>query len=476
MAAEPTIEEQTAQLKKQADLLAQELAVLKAQAALDAAKRTQDMTSAVDVLTQQLAQLKAQAALDAAKRTQDMTSAVDVLTQQLAQLKAQAALDAAKQTQEAQAAKALLDALKDQAVSQYALGAAQAQLPFAELQGIKAGISGLTLPSGKEGTVKVAAGTAGAALLRSKRPMLTLLDKVADELIAICPAGAAVLTEALLGQANTALFTLTRIDDEKTILENAAKNASPKDKRVTEALVPGVAAVPAFVAAAYTLGFTLDTINSLLKLLRTNRQLDVFSTDAEAIQMLGYLLESKGKGFTANPAILGDEAITEANSLLDKFRGLAEQLQKANDTLVMIKKYSDDIAKAPAGDPIKTQVDMPTDADVSSLKAEIDNATSLLDGLHPSKKSDAFWAQVNGQVIAKNIAGKMRLFLEAKAQTVQITESRWYKSDRILSTGEVQVAYRLLKENGAWEKSGVILKASKPDDAQIDKLIDLNWP
>lgn len=246
MAAEPTIEEQTAQLKKQ----------------------------------------------------------VDLLTQQLAQLKAQAALDSAKQTQDALAAKALLDALKDQTVSQYALGAAQAQLPFAELQGIKAGISGLTLPSGKEGTVKVAAGTAGTALLRSKRSMLELLDKVADDFIKICPNGAALLTEAQLGQAYTAGFTLKRIEEEKTKLTDAATKATPVDHRPPPAaLVPGVPVLPALIAGAYTLGFTLDTINSLVKLLRTNRQLDVFSADAEAVQMLGYLLESKRKGFVANPAM-----------------------------------------------------------------------------------------------------------------------------------------------------------------------------
>jgi hypothetical protein len=73
------------------------------------------------------------------------------------------------------------------------------------------------------------------------------------------------------------------------------------------------------------------------------------------------------------------------------------------------------------------------------------------------------------------IRGKLRLFLEAKAQTVQVTESRWYRSDRILATGEVQVAYRLLKADGSLEKSCIILKASKADDTRIDELSDLDW-
>jgi hypothetical protein len=444
MAAEPTIEEQTAQLKKQTELLAQELAVWKGEAALESAKRTQEMASAVELLTQQLNLLKAQAALDTAK-----------------------------QTQEAVAAKALLDALKEQTASQYALGTAQAQLPFAELQGIKAGVSGLTLPAGKEGTVKVAAGTAGTALLRSKRPMLELLDKVADELIVICPNGAALLTETQLGEGYKARFTLKRIDDEKTKLAEAASKATPVVPKA--ALVPGVAAVPAIIAGAYTLGFTLDTINSLLKLLRANRQLDVFGADTEALQMLGYLLEAKGKGFVANPAMLGDDAITEADLLMGKLKDLATQLQTANDTLAKIKKYSDDIAKAPAGDPIK-QVVMPSDTAVSSLKAEIDIATSLLDSINPSKKPDAFWEQVKGQLLGAKMDKKQRLLIEAKAQTVQVTESHWYSSDRILATGEVQVAYRLLNPDGSLAKSGIIMKASSTDKARIDKLDEIKWP
>lgn len=406
------------------------------------------------------------------EQTAQLKKEIDLLTQQLALLKAQAALDSAKQMQDALSAKALLDALKDQTASQAALGVAQAQLPFAELQGIKAGISGLTLPTGKEGTIKVSAGTVGTALLRSKRAMLELLNKVADELVKICPTSAALLTEAQLGQSSSARFTLKRIENETSILHKAARNAEPTDNRPAAARAAFIA--PA-VAGAYTLGFALDTINSLAKLLRTNRQLDVFSADTEAVQMLGYLLESKGKGFIANPGMLGDNAIVEADNLLGKLEGLAKTLQDANDTLAKIKKYSEDMAKAPAGDPIKTEVTMPTDAAISLLKAEIDSATSLLDGLHPSKKPEAFWAQVNGQVIAANIEGKMRLFLEAKAQTVQVTESRWYTSDRILATGEVQVAYRLLKADGTLEKSGVILKASEADGMRIDKLSDLNW-
>ncbi len=194
--------------------------------------------------------------------------------------------------------------------------------------------------------------------------------------------------------------------------------------------------------------------------------------------MLGYLLESKGKGFVANPGMLGDKAVVEANTLLEKLRNLADKVQAGNDTLAKIAKYSNEIGKANDNDPIRQQVEIPSDEKVSLLKAEIENATSLLNSLHPSKKPDAFWAQVAGQVLSVNISGKLRLFIEAKAQTVQVTESRWYKSDRIIATGEVQVAYRLLNEDGSLVKSGVILKASSSDDTRIDALDELvvNYP
>jgi hypothetical protein len=351
------------------------------------------------------------------------------------------------------------------------LGSAQAQRPFAELQGIKAGISGLTLPTGKEGTVKVSAGTAGTALLRSQRPMLELLDSIANALVEVCPTGAVILTEAQLGQASSAIYTLKRIGEERSVLGKAANQANPTDNRP-----PTAAFLPAFAAGAYSLGFALDTINSLAKLLRTNRQLDVFGADTEAAQMIGYLLESKGKNFVANPGLPSEKATSdEADKLISELRALAVMLQTATGTMEKIKKYSEEIAKAPANDPIKTQIMMPTDADIGALKSEIDSATSLLDGFHPSKKPDAFWAQVNGQVIATNIQGKMRLFLEVKGQTVQVTESRWYRSDRILATGEVLLAYRLIKADGSLATSGVILKASKAEDARIDQLDDLTW-
>jgi hypothetical protein len=74
------------------------------------------------------------------EKTAQLQKEVNLLTQQLALLKAQSALDSAKQTQDALSAKAMLDALKDQAMSQSALGVAQSQLPFAELHNQSHGV------------------------------------------------------------------------------------------------------------------------------------------------------------------------------------------------------------------------------------------------------------------------------------------------------------------------------------------------
>jgi len=103
-------------------------------------------------------------------------------------------------------------------------------------------------------------------------------------------------------------------------------------------------------------------------------------------------------------------------------------------------KVRGDAIKKDHPDDAAWQSPVPTVAQVVAIKAEADNATLLLDALHRTKKPDAFWAQVIVQNIAANIQEKPRLFLDIKAQAVQVTESRWYASDRILASGEVQVA------------------------------------
>lgn len=359
----------------------------------------------------------------------------------------------ATEAQVAQSKKEEEDAARKLA-SQSARKAAQAQLAFAELQGIKAGINSLTLPAGKEGTVSLSVGKVGTALLRSRKPMLDVLDKAADELKNICSnyQNTVLVTEAELSQAITAQVTLRRIDHQRDRLTETVAAVAGAEPKAFEAKPKGLAPLPVVTAAAYGLGFAAETINSFTKLLRTNRQLDVFNADAEATQLLGYLLESKG--CIGSPAISANKEIEEADSLLAKLSELANALEVANDQ----------VRNMP-----------PTNPAITALKGEIDGGALLLDSLHPSRKPEGFSAQVKGQVLATAIEGKDLLLLDVKAQAVQITESRWLRRDRILATGEVQVAYRIFDKNGRRHKSGVMLKASKPDAAPIDKLLDLTF-
>ncbi len=342
---------------------------------------------------------------------------------------------------QATTAKAVADAQAEQAKSQLALGSAQAQLPFAVLQGIKAGINGLTLPGGKEGTVTIAKGTDGTALLRSKKPLLDVLDEIAAELMKDCT-GAVLLTEAQLTESFQAQYVLARIGDETQQLTDAVSQTRPHEDKAGLEMTGA-----SFVAGAYTVGFVLDTLNSLGKLLRIDRKLDVFDANTEALSLLGYLLESKCKDFNANPALLGSKVVTEeADKLRIALQSLGNQVQIA-------QAAHDKLPKPAEGQPVPESH--------SQLKAEIERATTLRDGLDPTKKPDDFWKQVAGQVLAANTMGRKRLVLDIKAQSVQITESRWYGSDRLLAMGEVQLAYRVFHADGSLEKSGVLLRTSE---------------
>ena len=376
----------------------------------------------------------------------DLKKQIDILQQQLALVNAQYALDSAKQTQEAQRAKAVAEALKNQVTAQFNLESEQAKLPLAELAGVKAALGGMQLPTGKSGTVQIAAGPSGTELLRSKGPMLKLLDTFAQELHQQLPNGAVIVNEAQLDQAYQADFTQSLIADQTNKLKGAIERASPIP---TGAKSIGL---PQFAAAAFSLGFVLDTVNSLAKLFRTDRKIDVFAADAEALQMLGYMLESKSLNFLSNPAMVRKEVLTEAKELLKSLNDLFKAIHEGNDLLA--------------------QPTLPSAEIVTELKMQIEAANSLLDGIHPGKKPDAFWAQVKGQLIRTTLKGRKRILLEAKALALQITESKWWKSDRIGISGEVQIAYRLLDEDGKIMKSEVILRASKAEATSFHEMLE----
>lgn len=437
MATDPSPTDEYAQLKSKVEMLQQQVTFLNAQRAVDVAKQTQD-----------------------AQLTQAITEALkNQATAQLNLINTQIALDTAKQTQESQLAKAVADALKNQAAAQFSLEAEQAKGPFAELSGIKAATSGMQLPTGKSGTVQVAAGTSGTALLRSKGAMLRLLDTVANDLARQLPNGAVIVTESQLEQAYQAGFTAQRIEQQTSNLAKADQSAKPAEP-VAKAMI----ALPTVVAAAYSAGLILDTVNSLGKLFRVDRKVDVFAADIEAGQMLGYLLEAKGSKFIANPAVMRKEVLDEANSLLKKLTDLSKAVQDGESTLAQLKKLEDEGKSKP--DPIM----------VADLNAQLTSAKSLFDGLDPSKKPDQFWTQVRGQLMSAVIKGRDRLLIEAKGQALQITESRWFASDRMNIGGEVQVAYRILNQDGGLTKAGVILKASKAERTRFDEMPEMSFP
>jgi hypothetical protein len=289
--------------------------------------------------------------------------------------------------------------------------------------------------------------------------MVSLLHAIADELKEQLPDGAVIVTETQLDQAYQADFTLKRIDDQTQKLTNAINAALSKVSAIQRI------ALPAFAAAAYSVGFVMDTINSLAKLFRVDRKADVFAADAEVLQMLGYFLEGKNMNFVANPAMIRKEATTEAETLLNKLNGLLTAIHKGDDALAQLKKIEEEEAKAK---PSPSQ--LPGANVVAELKAQLESSKSILDGLHPGKKPEVFWTQVKGQLIWLTLKDRDRLLLEGKGQVVQINESRWYKGDSILASGEVQVAYRVLNPEGKVKKTGVILKASKAERVRLQEM------
>ena len=403
----------------------------------------------------------------------ELKKQVDLLQQQLAVITAQVSLDAAKQTQEAQTAKAVSETLKNQAAAQFALESERAKLPLAELAGVKEALAGAQLPTGRNGSITVAAGTAGTLLPQSKFGMLGLLGYVADEFVKIQPEGAVLVNAAQLDLAYRAKFTKDLISDRSQKLSKAIDFAPLPEAKPPEAQPPvaGPMVLGEVMGGAYALGLVLDTVNSFGKLLRVDRKIDIFAADEEAQQLLGYLLQSKNEKFVADPAMLSDAVHTEAQTLLNALNGLLGIVHSAEDRLARLKKIEETEA-AEKTSPSR----LPPSHLITDLKAQTEAARTVIDGLHPVNKPDVFWAQVKGQLIRQALAGRHRLILETKAQALQITENFWWRSDRIRFSGAVQIAYRILDPTGAVKKTGVILKSSSLGDVNFRKEQSLSFP
>lgn len=325
---------------------------------------------------------------------------------------------------------------------------AKTEMDSAELQDIKNALSGLNLPEGKKGEITVTEGSEKTALLRSKRPMLELLNEVADTLVKECPEGAVLMTEEQLKKAYASKYTSRLIDEEIGALAEFNEKIKQAQAEPTKMLPPG-----AFISL---IAEVPGIIESVSKLLRVDRELAVFNKEGEAEKIVKHLLGSKEENkIVPYPEGLGSKAEKEAEALWEKRTKLRQELETAKTNLESYKNSEDANATA-----------------VTLLEANIKQVSSLLETLD---KSEDFWEQVEGLVIASVIEGKDLLFLDIRAQTVQVKESRWYASDRILAIGEVQVLYRLLDANGSVKKSVVILKSSEADNMRLNKLEPINW-
>ncbi|WP_345971117.1 hypothetical protein WCX72_04635 [Sulfurimonas sp. HSL1-6] len=333
--------------------------------------------------------------------------------------------------------------------AQKALADAEAEMDSAQLQKIKAALSEWKLPEGNKGTVTVSDGKDNTALLRSKRPMLALMDEIADTLVDLCPEGAVLVSEAELKKAYMSAYTLRMIDESIAALQSFNAQATQPS--------PGESMKMQGMAAAISLlGVVPEVIESVSKLFRVDRSITVFNDEAEAETILKNLLDSKAKSrFVTHPAAVGGGTQKEAEALLDKRTTMSRELGAAMINLERAKKTSE-------GD----------GAVLAMIETDIQHAKALLETLN---KSEEFWNQVEGQMIASSIKEKDLLFLKTSVQTLQVKESRWYASDKLLAVGEVQVLYRLTDPDGAVKKAGVILKSSRAENLCLDRLQPAEW-
>jgi hypothetical protein len=392
----------------------------------------------------------------------ELDKQVKLMQQQLAVLKAQLDLDATTRTVEAQLAEKTADALKAQLTSEFDLASLQAKMPFAELQGVKAGLAGLQLPAGKAGTLQVDAGKAETALLRTHLPLLQQLEAIADHLTDKVLNGqkAVLVTDARVAEAYQAQVLADSIKTVTCQLKQAIDAAAPKRAPAGPA---AMAVVPSVMAAGYAVGMVADMVNSLGKLFRVDRTMSVYS-DSQVIDLLGVLLEGR-ESVTVVRDTLPPSAIGIAKTLTADLTALALESQRAADRLEELKTLQEAEAKnRPAASAL------PDAARIATLKSLMDAAKAITDGLDLVKKSDAFWKQVRGQATYALLKGSNLLFLEGTGQSLRITESRWWTSDHMVTGGEAQVSYRLVDSGGTLLASGILLRATAPTRDMLGKV------
>lgn len=375
------------------------------------------------------------------------------LQAQISLLQQQAQLTTLQQTQQATAQTAVLTALKTQAAAQSDLDKATSQGQFASIAGIKAGMDLVGTPVGKDGKLTVTTGTAGALMLKLKEPMLLGLWQVADDVAKVAKKQEANLGGGLYIATDAQVQSALQSTVTKEAIRQTAVGLQADIEKINVAgFKPQMQA--AFFTEAAAAGLFLNTAVGLEKFFRVDRTSTIFDSGDEANQVLQLMLQRQ----------LQTEGVAYVNAGDVAIASVLKISKEAQDTLNGVKSIYDsasalstEIDKLPAADPKK-----PAQADIDRLKADVATTKDMLDALHPARKPDSFWTYVQGLCMNARMLGvgdayKARLIVNAKAQTVQIVESRTWRSDKIYGTADVQVDYRFLKPDSTLLTGELIL-------------------
>ncbi|HUG25165.1 S8 family peptidase [Piscinibacter sp.] len=388
------------------------------------------------------------------------------LLQQL--LTAQLSLQVAQQSRDAIVAKGVNDKLKELAVSRSSLVEAEAQGAFAGLQGIRKGLADLAVP-GKEGTITIQKGSDGALMLRFKQAMLTKLDEAAGRILGELKSASCEFVLATRSDVEAALrseIVLERIALHQARLEAALV----KTRRQTSA---PPAMLPAALAAVQALPVTLDVLNNVGKLFRVDQTMSVYGAGDEATSALHLFMEAHSSGQVSRVEDAHRYILKSARDLLRSLETLRQLRGQALEHLAQVQRLADDAARLPA-DAVRPH--LPTPEALATLKEALAGVSGQLAALDPDTAPDAFWSQALDQAKHRQLAGKGRIEAMATAQSVQVLKKRWWWSDRLDISGEIQVDYRVVDADGSLIASGVKLLASKGRKADMDEDSEASLP
>lgn len=361
-----------------------------------------------------------------------LTAQSKAISSQQELLTAQLTLQALQLGRQEVVDKALADRQKDVALAEHARDKAQAALPFAPLQGIKEGLTGLAVP-GREGTLTIAKGGEGTLLLRSKTGMLEAIDSVARVIADLLPVDQDRFVIASSGDLEAGLrsrLVQEQIHKQTAILREAvaAHSAGAAPPVAPLAIAPVLAAVQGTAMA-------LNVLSDAAKFFRTDRTLSLFDAGDEARRVLELLIEAHAPAQVERIDDINAELLTQAQVLLDAWLAL-KALAVAADAATEGQSTG------------------------SVLKGALASAKALLDAVDPVARADAFWAQAVGLCKAQRAEGRGRIQLLAVAQAVQAIEKRVWRSERLVGFGGVQVEYRITDAAGALLAAGIRMATS----------------